>query len=567
MNRGAFLLIRPLMLALFFVGYLTFPTQSIATTETATPTISTTEGPIQGRDLNGLRVFKGIPYALAPVGPLRWRPPKAPVKRRKLLIADRFALSCPQVTTLGVYAGPTSVAEDCLYLNIFAPAGAGTTSPRPVIVWLHGGGHLAGTASDYDGGKLALGGPLGSQTVVVTINYRLGVLGFLAHPALASEDRLAGNYGLLDVLRALQWVRANIASFGGDPNNVTLGGQSAGASLTSAAMISPMAAGLFHRAILQSGPLSVLPSMATALQRGSAMAHTAGCDGNDERTAACLRALPVPQLLQLQGRLNESGPFFVGPMIDGTIINRSPMDAWTAGAFNRVPVLGGTVQDEGQFAMVVSAYTSGDADLTPAQYEERVRRRYVGPAGPGGTGPAYPADAAAKVLAAYPIANYADAGLAFGATQTDPIVCRANRALVAMAQWVPAYGYEFQYRDAPFYFPPQGQIRPLAAHTIDLQFLFPGWHGGMLGINHRPQGSWAAGEIEGPEIVLSDRLIALWTKFSDRGDPGEAGGITWPAFKSSQSLLAQNVPDMSLIDEAAFRDNHHCELWDELLVY
>jgi para-nitrobenzyl esterase len=191
--------------------------------------------------------FLGIPYAAPPTGDLRWKPP-APTAHHALLDATKFANTCPQVTTLGPFAGPTSTTEDCLYLNVFT---TGTSPSKPVLVWIHGGGNITGETNDYDGSKLAAGGPLGTPIVVVTINYRLGLFGFVSESHLNAEGHPWGNYGILDQQAALRWVQANIAAFGGNPNNVTLGGQSAGAIDTTANLISPAAAGLFHRAITQ----------------------------------------------------------------------------------------------------------------------------------------------------------------------------------------------------------------------------------------------------------------------------------------------------------------------------
>ena len=219
------------------------------------PVVSTDKGSVRGFVENGVYSFLGIPYAAPPVGNLRWRPP-APAKRWDgVRDATEFGNICPQVTELGAFAGPTSITEDCLYLNVFTTGTSHHGGKKPVIVWIHGGGNLDGATNGYDGSKLARGGPLGTPTVVVTINYRLGLFGFLSEQHLNSEGHPWGNYGILDSQAALRWVQRNIAAFGGDPNNVTLGGQSAGAIDTAANLISPASAGLFHRAITQSSPI------------------------------------------------------------------------------------------------------------------------------------------------------------------------------------------------------------------------------------------------------------------------------------------------------------------------
>src|SRR3954470_6919667 len=297
--------------------------------DAAKPLVRTSDGPVRGFVQNGTNTFLGIPYAAAPVGRLRWRPPRPHAAWRRPLRATAFGSSCPQVTTLGVFAGPTSTNEDCLYLNVFTTGGDRSRSAskgnrsarRPVLVWIHGGGNVDGSSSDYDGTKLAGAGRYGGKdTVVVTVNYRLGLLGFLAHPALDSEGHAFGNCGTMDVQAALRWVQRNIARFGGDPDNVTLGGQSAGASQTGANVISPLSAGLFHRAIFQSNFTSTYAPLSVGLNRGNGFAQAAGCPGDGASAAACLRNLSVPEVLQLQGTANSNGPYVTGQMVDGTVI-------------------------------------------------------------------------------------------------------------------------------------------------------------------------------------------------------------------------------------------------------
>ena len=275
----------------------------------------------------------------------------------------QFASSCPQVTTLGPFAGPTSTNEDCLYLNVFTTGGKGES--KPVLVWIHGGGNINGETADYDGSKLATGGPLGTPIVVVTINYRLGLFGLLSETHLNSENGNGnwGNYGILDQQAALRWVQANIATFGGDPSNVTLGGQSAGAYDTTANLISPAAAGLFQRAITQSAPISnfFFNTAPVALSMGNAFAAAAGCSNS-----ACLRKLSAARILQLQGTPNASGPYENGfPVVDGTIVPVLPETAWTTGAYHHMPILGGTTKDE--------------VDLRPSNYRVFLRSTPGGP--------------------------------------------------------------------------------------------------------------------------------------------------------------------------------------------
>jgi len=525
------------------------------------PVVQTADGPVRGFVRNGVSVFLGIPYAAPPVGDLRWRPPQPVEPRDEPLNATRYANTCPQVTELGAFAGPASITEDCLYLNIFT---SNLGARNPVLVWIHGGGNVDGESNDYDGGKLATGGAMGSPTVVVTINYRLGLLGYLAHPALDNEGHPFGNYGILDIQAVLHWVQRNIEAFGGDPGRVALGGQSAGASDTGANVISPLAAGLFNRAIFESSPTSTYPPLSVGLTRGMNFAAAAGCPGGDDAAAACLRALSVARILQLQGTPNANGPYVTGPMVDGTIIPITPETAWTTGRFNRMPLMGGNVQDEGNFGISITEYFSGppQAPITPAQYVTNITAAYGGNAGPGGTPPAYPAGTPAAVLAEYPLANYATTQLAYDAVTTHPGACRAHHVVNLWAKWVPAYQYEFNYQSAPYYFPDMPGFVALAAHTIDIQFLFPGWHGGILGVNSR--------SLNAQEATLSDQLVAAWTNFARTGNPNGSGNSPWPGFVNqagAPAVLSENAPSLGTFTDAQYAANHHCAFWDTLLIY
>jgi para-nitrobenzyl esterase len=235
-----------------------------------------------------------------------------------------------------------------------------------VLLWIHGGG-FDGESNDYDASKLALGGPAG-PTVVVTINYRLGLLGFLAHPALDAEGHVFADYGLMDQQAALRWVQQNIAAFGGDPDDVTVGGQSAGAVSAAANLASPAAAGLFHQVYMRSGPSIAWAPLDLVETRGANFATAAGC-GTDARaaTAACLRGLSVADILGLQ-----SPDYLTGLIMDGTILPIPADEAWRTGQFNRVPIISGTVKDEGGFAAILNELFFGPE--TVAGYTKLVTR-------------------------------------------------------------------------------------------------------------------------------------------------------------------------------------------------
>jgi len=519
------------------------------------PVVHTAEGPVRGSAKNGVGIFLGIPYAAPPIGALRWMPPQPVEHWSEPLDATHYANTCPQVTELGAFAGPSSTTEDCLYLNVFTSNLGHNGQGNPVLVWIHGGGNVDGESNDYDGTKLATGGPLGSPTVVVTLNYRLGLFGFLAHPALDREGHPFGNYGILDTQAVLQWVQRNIAAFGGDPTRVALGGQSAGSEDTGANLVSPLAAGLFNRAILQSAPWAsstfYLP-LSVALTNGMAFARAAGCPGQDADAAACLRALSAPRILQLQGTPNASSPFVTGTMVDGTIIPVLPETAYATGQFNKMPIMGGNTQQELTFSNAITEYFSGppQTPMTAAQYEASIRS-------------VYPAALAAAVLAEYPVSDYPSPQLASSAAGTDPLIaCQPRHVVHLLAKWVPVYQYEFNYQNAPYYFPDMPGFVALASHTIDIQFLFPNWHGGQLGVNSR--------SLNAQETTLSDQLVAAWTNFARTGNPNGSGNSPWPQFTNepgAPAILSQNVPSLSTFADTQYAASHHCGFWDPILGY
>jgi para-nitrobenzyl esterase len=533
-----------------------FATHATAAEHTG-PLVRTTEGQVQGFVNHGVNAFLGIPFAAPPVGALRWQQPQAHEPWTQTLSATKFGNTCPQITELGVFAGPVSVTEDCLYLNVFTTGRSASGAKKlPVLVWIHGGALFDGESNDYDASALVKGGP-GGPTVVVTINYRLGLLGYFAHPAIDAEDHHIGNYGLMDQQAALQWVKRNIAAFGGDPGNVTVGGQSAGSTSTAALVISPASAGLIHRAIFESGPLLTVAPLALAESRGSNFAGAAGCGTEAITTvASCLRELTVQKILSLQGTAAANGPYVNGLMVDGTILPIPADTAWSTGKFNRMPIMNGSVADEGAFAASINELFFGP--LSAEQYASMVKATYGGPAGPGSGPPNFPAGTPDAVLAQYPLNAYPNPGAAWIAVGTDANVCRHPQLNRNVSQYVPLYAYEFADRNAPWYFPPLSFAHG-AAHTIDIQFLFPDWHGGPLGIPHK---------LTAQERGLSDQLVSAWTNFMYTGNPNLTGDRPWPRYSAgSEVYFSQNVPKSSIITAAQFVAAHKCSFWDSVLIY
>jgi para-nitrobenzyl esterase len=324
---------------------------SVATTALpANARVATDAGTLEGRvdSLNNVLVFSGIPYAAPPVGALRWRPPQPAGSWQGVRDASRLAHNCMQLQPYGdIDPFTAGVSEDCLYLNVWSKSLDGS---RPVMVWIHGGGFFAGFGGEerHNGGVLARKG-----AVVVTINYRLGALGFMAHPAFAAESpqHAAGNYGLLDQVAALDWVRRNIARFGGDPSRVTVFGESAGGMSVGALIGSPLAKGLFARAILESGTGTggFVARADSAQAVGVRVAGALGITGTDASAAARLRALPADSVLAATVRVagNIGTPIF-WPVVDGWVLPRAVDSTLVLGQGNVVPVIVGSNADEPQ---------------------------------------------------------------------------------------------------------------------------------------------------------------------------------------------------------------------------
>jgi len=477
-------------------------------TSTPNPQVEIDQGLLVGRTGEGVASFKGIPYAAPPVGPLRWRPPQDPAAWRGPRDAGQVGAICVQPPSGGdPGVGPLPMSEDCLTLNVWAPAdGAGS---RPVMVWIHGGGfnNGSGTAALYDGTNLAKRG-----LVVVTINYRLGRLGFFDHPALAAERAAGepgGNYGMMDIVAALKWVRENAAAFGGDAGNVTIFGESAGAAAVTRLMISPGARGLFHRAVAQSGlgrdsgvPLDRPSAIGgPSLQdRGAAFARTVGAD-----TAAELRAIPAEALLR-------PAPNFYGGdnlVIDGLLVTEDVEAAFAAGREAPVPMIIGT--NSAEFWWIrpseISPYGAIDDGLTS---RERVDL--------------YAAYGGEDAYRAHVVSD-----LAFN----EP--ARRLARLHARNE-NPTYLYRFDVV-------PDSNPEPSggATHASERPYVFDTLH--TVG---RPMGERddrAAG-------VMAD----YWTTFAAGGDPNGKGRPAWPEFGAERDRLLEFTNEGPVAGPVPFAD-------------
>jgi para-nitrobenzyl esterase len=378
--------------------------------------------------------------------------------------------------------------------------------------------------------------------IVVTINYRLGVLGFLAHPALDAEGHNNANYAVMDQQSALTWLRKNIGAFGGDKNRITLFGQSAGAICVLSQLISPLVAGTFQRAIVQSEVfvgfqdyLEAILSLPDAEVAGTGFATTVGCS---DQTAKCLRAVPLSTLIDV------GVPYFPQTVIDGTVIRQSWHSAIGSGAFNRVPVMIGTNHDELR-VFLAENYDYAGAPLTAANYPVEIASFL-----------SLPVDhpfVDFLVNVAYPLGNYPppsmSPSLAAGALETDILVaCPGRNVDIALSQYVPTYAYEFNDRNAPLYPPLVPASFPLGAyHGADTQYLFA--------LQSNPP-------FTSDQQHLSDTMIGYWTHFAKTGDPNSAGLPTWSAYDSTTDRMQSLVPPTPVV-ESTFDFDHGCSaLWN-----
>jgi len=496
-------------------------------------TVQTASGTVEGVVENGLEAWLGLPYASPPTGPLRWRPP-APVKSwvgvRK---ASTLPGSCSQNGDLGVFA-KAGGSEDCLYLNIYRPAG-GVHDKLPVLVWIHGGALLVGQGADYDPSKLATDG----KSIVVTLNYRLGSFGFFAHPALAREGHPVGNYGLMDQQAALAWLQRNIAAFGGDPANVTIAGESSGGNSVMAHIASPTAAGTFQNVVAMSGGALMLrhPAFGAALpiaeaeKAGLGLAKAAGCERGG---AKCLRSLSASQLLAVQT------PFSTRQVIiDGTILPGHPGDIYRNGQVNKVNLISGSTRDEGRFFAALTEIATGKpmtADTYPRELEAY-----------------YGAELAPRVAREYPLDRYNNASEAYSAAVTDSLFsCPGRAAQTALSARIPVYAYEFSDATAPSYAAPT-TFPLLAAHTFEIPYVFLGFRGG----------GDAKVVLNPLQAKLSDQMVGYFAAANRLGAPGTA----WQAYRPEvENVMNFALPQGETVT-GAFAKFHRCDFWATTGIY
>jgi len=504
-----------------------------------TPAIVTSSGPLKGVINGNIAEFLGIPYAAPPVSDLRWMPPQPFGRWHGLLDASSFGNVCTQ--------GGRG-AENCLFLNIYVPNFKKNANKHcgalPVMFWIHGGGLVSGAGSDYDPTPLVEQG-----VIVVTINYRLGYLGFFAQTAIDAEGHENGNYGLMDQQFALQWVQNNIAAFGGDPSNVTIFGESAGGQSVYCQLASPTAAGLYAHAIAESGsytifqnvlvtfldpiaPLSVGETTGTGLvPSGATIANHVGCS---IQTAACLRA--VSNTAMVSGQAGQVFPF-----VDGTLLTETPFAAFADGNFNRVPVMAGTNHDEWR-AFVAGQYDfQGNPISTLAKYAAAAIALWGPLLGPFISG------------TIYPYSHFSSGGVALGTSGTDGIfACGARNADELLSNFTTTYAYEFNDENAP---PAQalvpGLTFPLGAyHGAEIQYLFNNGYPFLF---------------NAAQQQLSQAMVSYWTTFAKTGDPNSPSTPTWSPYNTVADEFQSLIPPTPVVEPSgSFNTDHICDFWNAI---
>ncbi len=509
------------------IGIMTILTTTLpAAMGSAQERVTIANGILEGTSNTGIRVFKGIPFAAPPVGDLRWRPPQPPGNWSGVRKADKFGPRAMQRPIFGdMNFRSDGMSEDCLYLNVWTPATSGREK-LPVLVYFYGGGFVAGDGSEprYDGESMARKG-----IVAVTVNYRLGVFGFFAHPELTQESpqRASGNYGLLDQHAALEWVRQNIAAFGGNPKRVTIAGESAGSISVSAQMASPLSKGLIAGAIGESGSilgaLSAVP-LAEGEQSGIRFAATLGRD--DAPSLAALRALSADKLLEATA---QPGIPWFRPTVDGYFFPKDPADIYAAGEQARVPLLAGSNSEEMGYAAIL-----GREKPTVENYRQALQRLYPGKAN--------------EVFTLYPAANETEVMDAARDLAGDRFISHSTWKWIDLSTKTgrrPTYYY--------LYARPRPPMRPEMGNAV------PGLAGGVkrdpesvASQQPQPRGAVHSAEIEYALGNLDSNKVYAWTpddyavsrvmqeyfaNFIKTGNPNGPALPRWSKFSRGQRLI------------------------------
>lgn len=499
MKRKILLLIVVFLIVVICLGILTL----VNFRKTDSIIVKTDSGRVRGYFENGLRVFLGIPYAQPPVGDLRWKKPE-PVKSWKdIKLCNEFGPACPQPKWLAATAGDVGkMSEDCLYLNIWTPAKSSQMN-LPVMVWIYGGGFIGGAGSldAYNGIQLAKHG-----VVVITINYRLGALGFLAHPELCKESvhGVCGNYGLLDQIEALKWIQKNISNFGGNPNNVTIFGESAGSVSVSSLLLAPPARGLFHRAIMESGTATTIPYMLSlangsidqAFRTGKKLSANLGCDKNKD-IIACMRKKSADEIIAASDIREDivfgtEGLMF-GPVFDGWLFPDDPKKLLIEGEFYNIPIIIGSNKDEGNLFI--------PDDFSIEKYKKWLVRTFK--------------DSSNEVFSKFKVENN---------QELRPVVNRLITVL-SFAQPARLLAKSFANKNGNAYLYQFTRVAPASKEEE------------KMGAYHGIEMPYVFGHITNSkderDISLSDAIMQYWVNFARTGTPDSLTLPEWPAYDTS----------------------------------
>lgn len=465
---------------------------------------------------HSVRMFKGIPFAAPPIGDLRWKPPQPAANWSGVRQADKFGPACLQTNVFGdIYFRDAQPSEDCLNLSIWIPAKAGSAK-LPVIVWFYGGGFVAGSNSEprYDGENLAKKG-----VIIVDPNYRLGVFGFFSHPELSKESgrNSSGNYGLLDQVAALQWVVKNIAAFGGDPQNITIAGESAGSLSVSALMASPLSRKLFQKAIGESGAffpsgpsagMQLKPVVETE-QLGVKFAESVGA-----KSLAEMRAKPGDELLQAAAKQNRG--FGFGPNIDGYFLTTDALTIYTQGAQSHVPLLAGWNADEGKMFVLMAPQKP-----TAKSFAEQASARF--------------GDQAGEFLKLYPATTDQEALISAEALAGDDFIAFSTWKWVDMQRKTdasPVYEYRFEQVPAVKHGAMIGPIPAAEAgarHACEIEYVF------------QTLKSQAGVPWTDEDFKVSDAMASYWVNFAKTGNPNSSGLPDWPKYDSKDGYQVMHL--------------------------
>lgn len=506
--------------------------------------VSTRQGRVEGQEHRGVAVFKGIPFAQPPVGPLRFEAPQPPKKWRGVRRANAYGPAAPQIGPVNrliravIGAAGSKQSQDCLYLNVWTPAP--DRGRRPVMVWIHGGAFILGSGSTplYAGWRLATRG----DVVVVTINYRLGALGFLSWDGICDAGaRRPANLGLRDQIAALEWVRDNIAGFGGDPENVTVFGESAGAMSAGTLLGVPAARGLFHRVILQSGAAHNVSSAHVAARIGEQFLDALEITGPPEKE---LLELPVTHLMRAQARTTarvglEDGIMAWQPCIDDDLVPEQPLRAVGRGAGADVPMLIGSNRDEWKLFMAADRIRLDDRRL-----RERLHRLLPGVDEDGNS----LADRALETYAHAVGPRGREASERWAAFQGDRIFHYPATRLADVHSDHQSHTYSYLFEWSP---PFVGRALG-SCHGLEIAFVFGGVRTALM----------RAGLVANPSAQrLCDRIQDAWVAFARTGDPGHADLPDWPAY----SRFCRYT--MTLQEHCSLREDPHQkgrEFWEPL---